>query len=114
MGGDSRLGKTEHPWEGFFTVRPGCYSRRVYELLGITIPRTYARRFYNMILGHQAIMSNDEERDVSIQEAAEHWYTQSHLPPILLLRNHLTTTPTPINATSPTTPPKSYLTPKPA
>src|SRR5260370_9853544 len=91
-------GTTAHPLHGLFRVRPGWYSRRVYELLGITIPRTYARRFYNMILGHQAIMSNDEERDVSIEEAAEHWYTQYHLPAILLLRKHLTSEQDPMKA----------------
>jgi hypothetical protein len=74
----------------FITALPGWYSRRIHELLGIHVPRIYARRFYNMILGHQAIMGTNEGHDVSLQEAAQHWYTNYHLPTILLLRKHLT------------------------
>ena len=43
-----------------------------------------------MILGHQALMSQHEGRDVSIEEAARDWYTHYHLPTILLLRRFLT------------------------
>jgi len=96
--GDSLLGTTGHALHGFVTVLPGWYSRRIYQLLGITIPRAYARRFYNMILTHQAIMSSDKKRDVGIEEAAEHWYTQYHLPAILLLRKHLTSGQDPMKA----------------
>jgi Domain of unknown function (DUF4032) len=74
----------------FVTVRPGWYVNRIRELLGIHIPRTYARRFYGIIAGHQAIMSEHEGRPVSIEEAAKDWYTRYHLPTILLLRQHLT------------------------
>jgi hypothetical protein len=72
------------------TVLPGWYQRHIYRLLGITIPRKYARRFYNMILGHQAIMRRQERRDVSLEEAAKDWYSRYHLPTILLLRQRLT------------------------
>ena len=72
------------------TVLPGWYQRNIYKLLGITIPRKYARRFYNMILGHQAIMRRHEKRDVSLEEAAKDWYYRYHLPTILLLRQRLT------------------------
>jgi len=51
-----------------------------------------------MILGHQAIMSKHEGRDVSIEEAAQHWYTNYHLPTILLLRKHLTSKQDPMQA----------------
>jgi Domain of unknown function (DUF4032) len=88
--GYSLLGTTGHALQGFVTVLPGWYSRRIHDLLGITVPRAYVRRFYNMILGHQAIMSNNEGRNVSLEEAARDWYTRYHLPTILLLRKLLT------------------------
>ncbi len=96
--GDSILGTTGHALQGFVTVLPGWYSRRIHDLLGITVPRIYARRFYNMILGHQASMSKDERRDVSIEEAAKDWYTRYHLPIILLLRKHLSSEEDPMQA----------------
>ncbi|HLJ33325.1 MAG TPA: hypothetical protein VKU38_06735, partial [Ktedonobacteraceae bacterium] len=71
-------------------VLPGWYQRRVHNLLGITVPRRYARRFYNGLLGHQAIMSKHEGRDISLEEAAQDYYTHYHLPTILLLRKYLT------------------------
>ena len=43
-----------------------------------------------MILGHQAILSAREGRDVNLEEAAHNWYTRYHLPAILLLRQNLT------------------------
>ena len=74
----------------FVAVRPGWYANRIHQLLNIHVPRSYARRFYGTILGHQAIMSRHEGREVSIEEAAKDWYTHYHLPTILLLRQHLT------------------------
>jgi hypothetical protein len=71
------------------TVRPGWHQRRIRELLGITIPRVYARRFYNTILSHQATLGDQQGHKVSIEEAAKDWYTRYHLPLILLLRQHL-------------------------
>jgi hypothetical protein len=88
--GFSMLSTSGHAFQDFVTILPGWHVRRIQELLGITVPRQYARRFYNMILGHQAIMSKNEGRDVSIEEAARHWYTHYHLPAILLLRQNLT------------------------
>lgn len=96
--GYSLLNSTGHILQEIVTVLPGWYSRRIYELLGIQVPRVYARRFYNMILGHQAIMSRDEGRDVSIEEAAYHWYYKYHLPTILLLRRHLASGEDPMRA----------------
>jgi uncharacterized protein DUF4032 len=96
--GYSLLSTTGHVLQEVVTVLPGWYSRRIHELLGIKVPRIYARHFYNMILGHQATMSNDEGRDVSIEEAAQHWYTNYHLPTILLLRKHLTSKQDPMRA----------------
>ncbi len=82
-----RGGKALHQ---LVTVRPGWYVDRIHELLGIHVPRAYARRFYGMIVGHQAIMSEHEGHPVSIEEAAKDWYTDYHLPTVLLLRQHLT------------------------
>ncbi len=86
----SLLGTTGQALQQFRTVLPRWHQRRIYELLHITIPRIYARRFYDMILGHQAIMSQQEGREVGIEEAAHDWYTRYHLPTILQLRQILT------------------------
>lgn len=96
--GFSLLSTGGHAMQKFTSVLPGWYARRIHDLLGITVPHTYARRFYNMILGHQAIMSEKEGRDVDIEEAAKDWYTRYHLPTILLLRQHLTSRQDPMEA----------------
>ncbi len=96
--GFSLLSTTGYTLQQFTTVLPGWYQRRIYELLHITMPRIYAQRFYYMILGHQAILSQQEERDISIGEAAKNWYTNYHLPAILLLRQHLTSGQDPMQA----------------
>lgn len=88
--GFSLLSMTGRTLQELTTVRPGWYQRRLRELLHISIPRIYARRFYNMILGHQALASEKEGRELSIEEAAHQWYTNYHLPAILLLRQVLT------------------------
>ncbi len=94
----SLLNATGHTIQQLTTVLPGWYQRRIHELLHITVPRIYARRFYNMILGHQAILSHQQGRDVSLEEAAQHWYTHYHLPAILLLRQNLTSGEDPMQA----------------
>ncbi|HEY0752384.1 MAG TPA: DUF4032 domain-containing protein [Ktedonobacteraceae bacterium] len=96
--GFSFLGMTERTLQELTTVRPGWYQQRVHELLHITIPRPYARHFYNMILGHQALASAKEGRALSIEEAAQQWYTLYHLPAILLLRQVLTSDQNPLKA----------------
>ncbi len=96
--GYSVLGTTGKALHELTTVLPGWYTRRIHELLHISVPRIYARRFYNMILGHQRIMSEQKGRDVSLEEAAQDWYTRYHLPAILLLRNHLTSAQDPLQA----------------
>src|SRR3989440_4121306 len=65
--GYSLLDMSGHAFQQVATVLPGWYQRRIHQLLGITIPRQYARRFYNTILGHQAIISKNEGRDVSVE-----------------------------------------------
>ena len=96
--GFSLLGMTGRALQEVTTVRPGWYQQRIHELLHITIPRIYARRFYNMILGHQAISSEKAGHAISIEEAAHQWYTQYHLPAILLLRQVLTAGQDPLKA----------------
>jgi hypothetical protein len=96
--GFSLLGMSGHAFQQFATVLPGWYQHRTQKLLGITVPRIYARRFYNTILSHQAIISRNEGRDVSIEEAANDFYTRYHLPAILLLRQHLTSKQDPMHA----------------
>ncbi len=87
-----------HKLQTFMSVLPGWYVKRVRDLLGIEVPRAYARRFYNTILGHQAILSRQQGRDVDLKEAAQHWYKYYHLPTILLLRQILTSDEDPIAA----------------
>ena len=96
--GYSVLGTTGKTLHEYTTILPGWHARRIHELLNISVPRMYARRFYNMILGHQRIMSEQEGREVSLEEAAKDWYTRYHLPTILLLRNHLTSGQDPLKA----------------
>jgi Domain of unknown function (DUF4032) len=96
--GFSLLNMTGQTLHHITTVLPGWYQRRIYQLLHIHIPRIYARRFYNMILGHQALMSEQEKRNVTLEEAARDWYTRYHLPAILLLRRHLTSDQNPMQA----------------
>jgi uncharacterized protein YbaR (Trm112 family) len=71
-------------------VLPGWYQQRIYDLIHITIPRAYAHRFYNLIVGHKDIMSKNTGHAVSLEEAAHDWYENYHLPTILLLNHRLT------------------------
>ncbi len=96
--GFSVLNMSGHTLQQVTTVLPGWYQRQIYQLLHIHMPRIYARRFYNLILGHQAIMSEQQQRDISLEEAADDWYTHYHLPAILLLRRHLTSDQDPMQA----------------
>jgi Domain of unknown function (DUF4032) len=88
--GYSLLSSTGQAVKQVTTVLPGWYQRRIYELLHISVPRIYANHFYNMILGHQVILSHKMGRDISVEEAAHDWYTRYHLPAVLLLRRNLT------------------------
>ncbi len=94
----SLLNATGHTIQQLTTVLPGWHQRRIYELLHITVPRVYAHRFYDMILGHQAILSEREGHNVSLEDAAQNWYTKYHLPAILLLRQNLTSGEDPMQA----------------
>lgn len=96
--GYSLLSASGTALQPFISVLPGWYMRRIHDLLGIKIPSRYARRFYTMVLGHQMIMSKNVGRDVTIEEAAQDWYTHYHLPTILLLRQILTSDQNPLDA----------------
>ncbi|HEV2582051.1 MAG TPA: DUF4032 domain-containing protein, partial [Ktedonobacteraceae bacterium] len=96
--GFSLLSVNEVVLSPFVSILPGWYARRLRELLGIEIPRKYARRFYNMILGHQAQMSEARASEVTIEEAAQDWYQRYHLPTVLLLRQTLTSNQDPLEA----------------
>lgn len=96
--GYSLLSMTGNALNHVTAVRPGWYQKRIYELLHITVPRQYAHRYYNMILGHQAILGRHWGRSVDIEEAAKHWYERYHLPAIILLRRVLTAGQDPMRA----------------
>lgn len=96
--GFSLLDAGSNALETVISVSPGWYVQRIKNLLGIKIPLHHARRFYNMILGHQAIMIRQLGRDVTIEEAARDWYERYHLPTILLLRQILTRNQDPLEA----------------
>ena len=96
--GYSLLSLSGRALQQFIAVRPHWYIQRIHELLGITVPRIYARRFYNTLLGHQAIMSKHEHREVTLEEAAHDWYVNYHLPAILLLQRSLTSEQDPMQA----------------
>jgi hypothetical protein len=87
--GFSLLDTTGTAIQNITTILPGWYQKRVYDLLHIHVPKAYVRRFYNMILGHQAIMSQKAGHKISLEEAARDWYDKYHLPTILLLRRIL-------------------------
>lgn len=96
--GFSLLDVTGHTLQKMTAVLPGWYQRRINDLLHISVPRMYARRFYNLILGHQFSLREQTGRDVSLEEAARDWYTRYHLPAILLLRQYLTSDQDPMQA----------------
>ena len=61
--GFSLLSTGGHAMQKFTSVLPGWYARRIHDLLGIIVPRAYARRFYNMILGQNEILNQREPED---------------------------------------------------
>ena len=96
--GYSLLSITGHTWQHMTTILPGWHQRRIHELLHISMPRIYAHRFYDMILGHQALLTEQQHHPVSLKEAARDWYTRYHLPTILLLSQYLTKNQDPMQA----------------
>jgi hypothetical protein len=70
------------------TVRPGWYQQRIREVLGVRVPRRFARQFYRHLARHQWLMGERAQREVSLEEAAREWYERYHLPAITLLRTY--------------------------
>lgn len=96
--GFSLLDAGNNAFETVISVSPGWYVRRVNRLLGIKIPPRYARRFYNLILGHQANLIKETGQAITVEEAARDWYERYHLPTVLLLRQVLTSGQNPFEA----------------
>lgn len=71
------------------TLRPGWYVQRLRELLGVHIPRLYARRIYHHINVHKWVMSEQAGHDVGMDTAARDWYQNYHLPLLAFLDTFL-------------------------
>ena len=69
-------------------VRPRWYQERIHDLLGITIPRPFARQFYSHLITHQWLMSERAHKEISLEDAARDWYERYHLPAITLLSTY--------------------------
>jgi hypothetical protein len=70
------------------TARPRWYQQRIQAVLGVRIPRPYARQFYRHLVRHQWLMSERANREISLEEAARDWYERYHLPAITLLHTY--------------------------
>ncbi len=70
------------------TARPGWYQQRIREVLGVRIPRRFARQLYRHLARHQWLMGERAQREVALEEAARDWYERYHLPAITLLRTY--------------------------
>lgn len=70
------------------TMRPRWYQERIQELLGIRIPRQFARQFYQHLITHQWLMSERAHHEVPLEDAARDWYEHHHLPAITLLSTY--------------------------
>lgn len=90
--------KVESTTRRLAPILPSWYQKRIYQMLHITIPHPYARRFYHLIIGHQEIMRRNEERSVDLEEAAHDFYERYHLSAILLLRQYLNSDQDPMQA----------------
>lgn len=68
------------------TLRPAWYRERLRDLIGIWVPRTHARRIYDLLLGHKWLMSEEAGHDVGLAEAAQDWRERYHDPLIQILQ----------------------------
>ncbi len=68
------------------TRRPGWYREQLRDLMGIWIPRRYARRLYDLVLGHKWLMSEEAGYDVGLGDAAADFRERYHDPLVELLR----------------------------
>lgn len=67
------------------TRRPGWFRDNIRDLMGVWVPRTYARRVYDLLLGHKWLMSEAVGYDVGLAEAAQDFRERYHDPLVQLL-----------------------------
>jgi hypothetical protein len=67
------------------TLRPRWYREQLRDLIGVWIPQVYARRVYDLILGHKWLMSEEAGYDVGLVASAEDWRMRYHDPLVALL-----------------------------
>lgn len=70
------------------TLRPGWYRDRLRDLMGVWIPRAYARRVYDLVLGHKWLMSEVAGHDVGLGDAAADWRARYHDPLVKLMQTY--------------------------
>jgi hypothetical protein len=78
---------------GSRALHVGFYRDQLRDLMGVWIPRAYARRVYNLVLGHKWLMSETAKRDVGLAAAAADWREKYHEPVIVLLKTYNPGTP---------------------
>lgn len=78
----------EVPWRAA-TLRPGWYVQRLRELLGVRVPRAYARQLYEHILVHKWLLSEQAGHDVGVDAAARDWLAHFHRPAMEFLSSYL-------------------------
>jgi len=70
------------------TLRPGWYRDQLRDLVGIWVPRAYARRLYELLLGHKWLMSEAAGHEVGMAEVSADWRERYHDPLDKLLRTY--------------------------
>jgi hypothetical protein len=75
------------------TRRPGWYREHLRDIMGVWIPRLYARRVYDLLLGHKWLLSEDRGYEVGLAEAGADWRAQYHDPVSQLLQTYTPDTP---------------------
>jgi hypothetical protein len=68
--------------------RPSWYRERLRDLMGVWIPRPYARRVYDFVLGHKWFMSEAADHDVGLADAAADYRARYHDPVVALLETY--------------------------
>ncbi len=67
------------------TLRPAWYREHLRDLIGVWIPRAYARRVYDLLLGHKWLMSEQAGYDVGMADAGADWRERYHDPLVNIL-----------------------------
>jgi uncharacterized protein DUF4032 len=71
------------------TVRPGWYTRRLHDLLGVRVPRKQAQRIFHHLNVHKWLLSERAGYDVGMETAARDWRTRVHAPLLGFLETYL-------------------------